>query len=90
MHTLKPLDGALIDRLVAQCGAVVTAEDHNIIGGLGGAVAEHLVSNQPAPLERVGVPDRFGESGQADEMLEVMQLSAPHIAAAAEKAIQRK
>lgn len=90
MHTLKPLDGVLIDRLVAQCGAVVTAEDHNIIGGLGGAVAEHLVSNQPAPLERVGVPDRFGESGQADEMLEVMQLSAPHIAAAAEKAIQRK
>lgn len=90
MHTLKPLDGPLIDRLVAQCGAVVTAEDHNIIGGLGGAVAEHLVSNQPAPLERVGVPDRFGESGQADEMLEVMQLSAPHIAAAAEKAIQRK
>ncbi|MDE0857615.1 MAG: hypothetical protein OSA38_03510 [Candidatus Poseidoniaceae archaeon] len=90
MHTLKPLDGDLIDRLVAQCGAVVTAEDHNIIGGLGGAVAEHLVSNQPAPLERVGVPDRFGESGQADEMLEVMKLSAPHIAAAAQKAIQRK
>jgi len=90
MHTLKPLDGALTDRLVEQCGALVTAEDHNIIGGLGGAVAEHLVSNTLAPLERVGVPDRFGESGQADEMLEVMQISAPHIAKAAQRAITRK
>ena len=90
MYTLKPLDGALIDRLVEQCGALVTAEDHNIIGGLGGAVAEHLVSNTLAPLERVGVPDRFGESGQADEMLEVMQISAPHIAKAAQRAITRK
>ena len=90
MHTLKPLDDALIDRLVEQCGALVTAEDHSIIGGLGGAVAEHLVSNTLAPLERVGVPDRFGESGQADEMLEVMQISAPHIAKAAQRAITRK
>ena len=90
MHTLKPIDGDLIDKLVAQCGALVTAEDHNIIGGLGGAVAEHLVSNTPAPLERVGVQDRFGESGQSDEMLEVMQISAPYIAAAAQRAINRK
>ena len=90
MHTLKPIDGDLIDKLVAQCGALVTAEDHNIIGGLGGAVAEHLVSNTPAPLERVGVRDRFGESGQSDEMLEVMQISAPYIAAAAQRAINRK
>ena len=52
MHTLKPLDGDLIDRLVASCGAIVTAEDHNVIGGLGGAVAEHLTSNIYAPLER--------------------------------------
>tara|TARA_B100001564_G_C20633015_1_gene668212 strand:+ start:41 stop:967 length:927 start_codon:yes stop_codon:yes gene_type:complete len=90
MHTLKPIDGDLIDKLVAQCGALVTAEDHNIIGGLGGAVAEHLVSNTPAPLERVGVQDRFGESGQSDEMLEVMQISSPYIAAAAQRAINRK
>ena len=90
MHTLKPIDGDLIDKLVAQCGALVTAEDHNIIGGLGGAVAEHLVSNTPAPLERVGVQDRFGESGQSDEMLEVMNISSPYIADAARKAISRK
>ena len=90
MHTLKPLDGELVDALVARCGALVTAEDHNVIGGLGSAVAEHIVANAFAPLEMVGVPDRFGESGQADEMLEIMRLSAPHIAAAARRAIERK
>lgn len=90
MHTLKPLDGDLIDRLVASCGAIVTAEDHSVIGGLGGAVAEHLTANTFAPLERVGVQDRFGESGQSDEMLEVMQISAPFIAEAAKRAIARK
>jgi len=90
MHTLKPLDGALIDSLVKRCGALVTAEDHNVIGGLGSAVAEHLVANTFAPLEMVGVPDRFGESGQADEMLEVMKISSPYIADAARKAISRK
>jgi transketolase len=90
MHTLKPLDGALVDRLVSSCGAIVTAEDHNVIGGLGGAVAEHLTANTYAPLERVGVQDRFGESGQADEMLEVMQISTPFIAEAAKRAIARK
>ena len=90
MHTLKPLDGALIDSLVRRCGALVTAEDHNVIGGLGSAVAEHLVANSFAPLEMVGVPDRFGESGQADEMLEVMNISSPYIADAARKAISRK
>ena len=90
MHTLKPIDGQLIDDLVAQCGALVTAEDHNVIGGLGSAVAEHIVANSFAPLEMVGVPDRFGESGQADEMLEIMKISAPYIALAAKKAISRK
>ena len=90
MHTLKPIDGELIDSLVAQCGALVTAEDHNVIGGLGSAVAEHIVANSFAPLEMVGVPDRFGESGQADEMLEVMGISAPYIAKAAKQVISRK
>ena len=90
MHTLKPIDGELIDKISSQCGALVTAEDHNVIGGLGSAVAEHIVANTFAPLEIVGVPDRFGESGQADEMLEVMQISAHYIALAAKKAISRK
>jgi len=90
MHTLKPLDGSLIDQLVSTCGALVTAEDHSVIGGLGGAVAEHLTANTYAPLERVGVKDRFGESGQSDEMLEVMEISAPYIVEAAMRAIARK
>ena len=90
MHTIKPLDTDLVDRVATRCGAIVTAEDHSIIGGLGGAVAEHLSSTSGAPLERVGVRDRFGESGQADEMLELMELSAPHIAKAALTAIARK
>ena len=90
MHTLKPIDGELIDTIATRCGALVTAEDHNVIGGLGSAVAEHIVANTFAPLEMVGVPDRFGESGQADEMLEVMQISAHYIALAAKKAISRK
>lgn len=90
MHTIKPLDGKLIDRLVERCGALVTAEDHSVIGGLGSAVAEYLVENSLAPLEMVGVRDRFGESGQADEMLEIMNLSAPYIAKAAKKVCSRK
>ncbi len=90
MHTIKPLDEDLIERLARECGAIVTAEDHSIIGGLGGSIAEFLSSINPTPLERVGVKDRFGESGQADEMLELMEISAPYIAAAAERAINRK
>ena len=90
MHTIKPLDTDLVDRVAARCGAIVTAENHSIIGGLGGAVAEHLSTAACTPLERVGVRDRFGESGQADEMLELMELSAPHIVKAALKAIARK
>ena len=90
MHTLKPLDTDLLDRLAASTGCMVTAEDHSIIGGLGGAVAEHLISSRPGPLERVGVQDRFGESAQAEEMLEMMGLTAPDVAAAAHRAIGRK
>lgn len=90
MHTIKPLDTQLVDRVAARCGAIVTAEDHSVIGGLGGAVAEHLSASSCTPLERVGVNDRFGESGQADEMLELMELSSPHIVKAAQRAISRK
>ena len=90
MHTLKPLDTELLDRLAGSTGCMVTAEDHSIIGGLGGAVAEHLISTQPVPLERVGVQDRFGESAEAEEMLQMMGLTAPDVAAAARRAIGRK
>lgn len=90
MHTIKPLDGTLIDDLVNSTGALVTAEDHSIIGGLGGALAEYLAANKPCVLERVGVNDRFGESGQADEMLELLGLNAKYIAKAAKRAISRR
>ena len=90
MHTIKPLDKKLVHSLAEKCGAIVTAEDHSVIGGLGGAVAEYLSSNIPIPLERVGVNDRFGESGQADEMLELMEISAPFITKSANRAINRK
>ena len=90
MHTIKPLDSSLIDNLVTQTGAIVTAEDHSVIGGLGGAVAEYLAKNKPCVLEMVGVQDRFGESGQADEMLEMLGLNSKYIAEAAKRAISRR
>jgi len=89
MHTIKPLDVELINKLSLECGAFVTAEDHSIIGGLGGAVSECLVSNNPVPLERVGVYDRFGESGQSDELLELLGMTAQDIADAALRSINR-
>ena len=90
MHTIKPLDTALVSQLASTCGAIVTAEDHSIIGGLGGAVAECLASGTLAPLERVGVQDRFGESGDSDELLAMLGMKACDIAAAADRAISRK
>ncbi len=90
MHTLKPLDTELIDKLAKSCGAIVTAEDHSIIGGLGGAVAEYLITTNPIPMERIGVKDRFGESADSEEMLEMMELKSHHISDAAKKAIARK
>ena len=90
MHTIKPLDTELIDKLSRQCGAIVTAEDHSVIGGLGGAVAEHVVSSHPVPIEKIGVNDRFGESAQAEEMLEMMGLKSHHICDSVRKVIARK
>ena len=90
MHTIKPLDSDLIIKLANECGAMVTAEDHSVIGGLGGAVAECLVSNSPIPLERIGVQDRFGESGGSDELLQMLGMKAQDIADAALRAIARR
>ena len=90
MHTIKPLDTDLIDKLSEECGAIVTAEDHSIIGGLGGAVSEHVVSSMPVPIEKIGVKDRFGESAGAEEMLEMMELKSHHICEAVRTVIARK
>jgi transketolase len=90
MHTIKPLDEELISELANTCGAIVSAEDHSIIGGLGGAIAEYLTSTTPVPLERIGVSDRFGESGGSDELLTMLGMKATDIVMAAHNAISRK
>ncbi|HIC51001.1 MAG: transketolase [Candidatus Thalassarchaeum betae] len=90
MHTLKPLDCALVDRLASECGCIVTAEDHSVIGGLGGAVAEHLSVGQAVPLEMVGVRDRFGESGSPSELMSEFGLTSTDIQNAARRAMERK
>jgi len=70
MHTLKPLDGEMVIRCAAETGAVVTAEEHSVIGGLGGAVAEALVEGEPVPMERVGLADTFAETGPYGELMD--------------------
>lgn len=90
MASIKPIDETLLQACAAQTGCFVTAEDHNIIGGLGSAVAETLARTTPCPIEFIGVKDCFGESGEPDELAEKYGLTAPHIARAAKAAIQRK
>jgi transketolase len=90
MHTLKPLDQELVARCAAETGALVTVEEHSVVGGLGGAVAEVLVAREPAPLERVGVPDTFAESGPYGELMDKYGLSVGDVVAAAQRAVARK
>lgn len=90
MHTIKPLDTALISKLAKKTGCFVTAEDHNVIGGLGGAIAEYSSQYCPVPIEMVGVKDCFGESGKPAELYEKYGLTARHIAEAAKKAVKRR
>ena len=91
IHTIKPLDKEAIIRSAAKTGAVVTAEEHSIIGGLGGAVAEALCeSGKPVPVVRLGVNDVFGRSGPALELLHIYGLDAQNIVAKAKQAIALK
>src|ERR1700761_7552084 len=83
MATIKPIDTALLARCAEETGSIVTAEDHNIHGGLGGAVAEALAATRPCPIEFVGVQDVFGASGEPEELAHHFGIAAPHIAAAA-------
>jgi len=90
MHTIKPIDSALIVRCARETGALVTVEEHSIIGGLGGAVAECLAEKYPAPLERIGVNDTFAESGPYLDLLDKYGMSVEAIVAAAQRAMARK
>lgn len=90
MATIKPIDKEIILDVAKTTGCIVTAEEHNIIGGLGSAVAEVLAEEYPVPVLRVGVEDTFGKSGPALELLEIFGLNAQNIAAKAKKAIALK
>ena len=90
MHTIKPLDEELVLRAARETGAVVTSEEHTIIGGLGSAVAELLAEKCPVPVLRHGVNDEFGRSGKAAEVLTYYGLTADKIAEKAREAVALK
>jgi len=90
MHTIKPIDKELIISSAKKTGAIVTAEEHNIIGGLGSAVAEVLCEEYPVPMVRVGIKDVFGQSGKPMELVELYGISSKDVADAAKQAIARK
>jgi len=90
IHTIKPIDKELIINLAKKTNCVITAEDHNIIGGLGSAVAEVLSENHPCIMKRIGMEDRYGESGKSDELYDKYGLSAKHIVTKVKQIIKRK
>ncbi|MBQ8321820.1 MAG: transketolase family protein [Clostridia bacterium] len=90
IHTIKPLDTELITAAAKKSGAIVTAEEHSVIGGLGAAVCEALAESCPVPVLRVGVQDTYGRSGKVPELLEMYGLTSANIAENARKAIKLK
>ncbi|MHA6249891.1 transketolase family protein [Pontibacter sp. CAU 1760] len=90
IHTIKPLDEEAILKSVAKTKCVVSAEEHNRLGGLGDSIAQLLVKNTPLPMEYVAVDDSFGESGTPDELMEKYGLTENDIVAAVERVISRK
>ena len=90
IHTIKPIDKEIITKASLETGAIVTCEEHNVIGGLGSAVAEVLCENAPCVMQRIGTQDVFGRSGKPNELFEVYGLTAEAICEAAKKAISLK
>ena len=90
IHTIKPLDRDIILKAAAETGAIVTAEEHNIIGGLGSAVAEAVCEGYPVPVVRVGINDSYGHSGKVPPLLEMYGLTPENIAQKAELALTMK
>ena len=90
IHTVKPLDDELILTAARECKAIVTCEEHSIIGGLGSAVSDLLSKNLPTPLAMVGVQDTFGESGEPDEILEKYHLTSRDIIANVRRVLNKK
>ncbi len=89
-HTIKPIDSETIIMAAKKCGAVVTLEEHQVMGGAGSAVAEVLAKNYPVPVEMLGVQDHFGESGQPNELIEKFGMGVGAIKEAVRKAVSRK
>jgi len=89
-HTVKPLDEKTIIEVAKKTGAVVSVEEHQVNGGLGSAVAEVLSRNYPVPQEYVGVQNRFGESGNAEELIKHFGMDVESIKSAVKKVIARK
>jgi len=90
LATIKPLDTTAIDTAARETGAIVTAEEHTVVHGIGGAVASLVVNNHPVPIAMVGVQDTFGESGEAEELLQKYGLTQEKIAEAARGVIRRR
>jgi len=89
-HTIKPIDAETLKEVAKECGAVVTAEEHQKSGGLGSAVAEVLVESENVPMELIGVKDRFGESGESGELMEKYGLTSANIVKSVNKILKRK
>ncbi len=90
VHTIKPFDTETIAKAARECGAVVTAEEHQILGGMGSLVSQAVVKNHPVPIEFVGVTDTFGGSGSPDELMEAFGLTHPYIYNSVKKVLKRK
>ncbi len=90
IHTIKPLDEAAVIKLAHEMGAIVTVEEHQVAGGLGGAVAECLAGHFPVPMEFVGVKDQFGQSGKPEELIEHYGMGDKDIVAAVQRVLLRK
>lgn len=90
IHTIKPIDKDIIVKAAKETGAIVTCEEHTVMGGFGSAVAEVLVENYPVPVKMVGVQDKFGKSGKPDELIKMYGLTAEDIVKKAKEAIALK
>ena len=89
-HTIKPIDKEAIIKAARETGAIVTAEEHQVMAGFGSAVAEVVVQNHPVPMEFVGMKDRFGESGKPWELLKAFGMMDTDIVAAAHRVLESK
>ena len=90
IHTIKPIDADIIIKAAKETGAIVTCEEHNILGGLGSAVAEVVVKNCPVPMELVGVKDTFGKSGKPADLLVKYGLTAENIMEKSKELLKKK